>query len=347
MENKKIVRTHYNALDGLRAFAAIGIVLFHVMYNISPSVMGSGFVYDSVIAYFGRFVLLFMMVSAFSLCCGYYERIKVGIVTPDAFYKKRYLRILPFYLLMMLLDFVTEPTGKIAGEIFTNSTLCFKLIPKYESEVIGVGWFLGIIFLFYILFPFFVFMLSSKKRGWISLVISLVILKLALIRNVDINCGDIIFDIPFFITGGLIYLYRNQLTAIIHKNNAISILVTVIWTVLFFSPKGWIIPEMKSYGFLWELCMAAVWLIYAVGSQDRLLNNKFVKYISGISMEIYLCHMLFFRVIEKVHLNNYIHNPHLLFVVTFIIVLCGAVVFSHIIKYFVLDKLTKRIANRN
>ena len=36
-------------------------------------------------------------------------------------------------------------------------------------------------------------------------------------------------------------------------------------------------------------------------------------------MEIYLCHMVMFRVIEKVHLENYILNPHIYFWVLFCI----------------------------
>ncbi|KDS55941.1 acyltransferase domain protein [Phocaeicola vulgatus str. 3975 RP4] len=42
-------------------------------------------------------------------------------------------------------------------EAFMNCTLVFGLLPNNSLEVIGVGWFLGTVFLFYMLFPFFVF----------------------------------------------------------------------------------------------------------------------------------------------------------------------------------------------
>ena len=64
--------------------------------------------------------------------------------------------------------------------------------------------------------------------------------------------------------------------------------------------------------------------------KDIVLNNKVAKYQSGISMEIYLCHMMFFRVAS------------MLYVATCIATLIGAICFSHVIKYYVF----KRIENK-
>lgn len=61
-------RKHYGAIDGLRAIAAIGIVMMHVASNNSYEI--SGFVYEQVIPSFTNFVFLFMTVSAFGMCCG-------------------------------------------------------------------------------------------------------------------------------------------------------------------------------------------------------------------------------------------------------------------------------------
>lgn len=81
----------YSSLDGLHAYAAVGIVLMHVQANlmIKPS---DNILTGNVIPWFTNFTLLFMIISAFSMCCGYYERIKSGAITPAKFYAKRYHR---------------------------------------------------------------------------------------------------------------------------------------------------------------------------------------------------------------------------------------------------------------
>lgn len=66
-------KEHYGAIDGIRTIACIGIVLMHMAANNSYNI--SGFIYDSMIPSFTNFVFLFMMVSAFGMCCGYYEKI--------------------------------------------------------------------------------------------------------------------------------------------------------------------------------------------------------------------------------------------------------------------------------
>ena len=63
------IKEHYGAIDGLRAFSAIGIVLIHVLSNGAYSV--NGFVFDSLISSFSNLVFLFMIISGFAMCCGY------------------------------------------------------------------------------------------------------------------------------------------------------------------------------------------------------------------------------------------------------------------------------------
>lgn len=70
------------------------------------------------------------------------------------------------------------------------------------------------------------------------------------------------------------------------------------------------------------------WLIYALGSDDFILNNRIVRFLSGISMEIYLCHMVMFRIVEKAHIERFITDCDILYVSTCILVITGAVAFS-------------------
>ena len=56
-------------------------------------------------------------------------------------------------------------------------------------------------------------------------------------------------------------------------------------------------------------------------------------------MEIYLCHMLFFRVMGILNIGKYILNPNLLYIVTLMGTLFGAIVFSHMCKFYVINKV--------
>ena len=274
----------------------------HVLANINvkPS---ENYLTDKLIPFFTDFTLLFMVVSGFSLCCGYYTRIKDGTITPNAFYRKRYLRILPFFALLCLIDLAFEPNIGSLYEVFSNMTLCFGLLPPdVEIHVIGVGWFLGIVFLFYMLFPFFVFMLDNKRRAWFSLAVALIFVFVSMIHFGNPGRKSMIICAPFFISGGLAYLYRDKLLAFGRKHKIVSCAVTALLTVGFFVLKKYIPGGMPYY--IAELAIFSVWLVYAIGSVDKVLNNKVAKYLSSISMEIYLAHMVIFRVVEKAVLRT-------------------------------------------
>lgn len=73
-------------------------------------------------------------------------------------------------------------------------------------------------------------------------------------------------------------------------------------------------------------------LIGAILKQGGVLDNKITKFFSNLSLEIYLSHMLIFRVVEKLKLNIILGNGGLQFLLTVIIVICGATIFSYIMK---------------
>ena len=65
---------------------------------------------------------------------------------------------------------------------------------------------------------------------------------------------------------------------------------------------------------------------------DRGGYSRSVSFLSGISMEIYLCHMVMFRVIEKLHLNIMLGIGWFQYIVTVALVFIGAACFSVVVK---------------
>ena len=71
-------------------------------------------------------------------------------------------------------------------------------------------------------------------------------------------------------------------------------------------------------------------------SKKGLFINPFTKAIGDISFEIYLCHMIVYRVIEKLHLLHITKNDYVNYFIVFIAVFIGAILVSIIGKRVIL-----------
>lgn len=238
----------YEGIDGLKAYAIIGIVLMHVLANGEYGI--GGFVFERLIPSFTNLVFLFMMVSGFGMCCGYYQKVvdqKIGI---EDFYKKRYIKIWPYFALLCALDFIMSPSKESLFNVFANLTLCQGLLPNAHITVIGVSWTLAVIFVFYMLFPFFCFLIGNKKRAWGVAVAALVFNWLCgtyffdgnhIVDSLSVGFTprlNIVYDAIYFIAGGLVFLYRKELAEFASNHKVIAGVILLIATVAYFALGG-------------------------------------------------------------------------------------------------------------
>lgn len=222
----------YEGIDGLKTYAIIGIALMHVLSNGKYEL--GGFVFERMIPSFTNLVFLFMMVSGFGMCCGYYQKITDRKISMEEFYSKRYIKIWPYFAFLCALDFVMSPSKNSLYEVFANLTLCQGLLPNANISVIGVSWTLAVIFVFYMLFPFFCFLLGNKKRAWGVVAAALVFNFLCGIYfNADRT--NIVYDAIYFIAGGLIFLYRKELAEFAQKHKVIAGAILLAATVAYFA----------------------------------------------------------------------------------------------------------------
>ena len=324
----------YEGIDGLKAYAIIGIALMHVLANGEYGI--GGFVFERLIPSFTNLVFLFMMVSGFGMCCGYYQKIVDQKISVEDFYKKRYIKIWPYFALLCALDFVISPSKESLFEVFANLTLCQGLLPNANITVIGVSWTLAVIFVFYMLFPFFCFLIENKKRAWGVAVVALIFNWLCA-NYFKAGRTNIVYDAVYFITGGLIFLYRKELAEFASKYKVIAGVILLIATVSYFAVGGYTLMMLF-------FCVAA--LIYTLGCRTGgVLVNPVAKFLGGISFEIYLCHMVIYRVLEKLHLVHLFGNGLLAYIFTAVAVICGSVVFSVCAKWF-LNKIETFLKER-
>lgn len=322
-------KRRYGAIDGLRMIAAFGIAMMHIRANSNYEI--TGFIYNTIIPSFTNFVFLFMTVSAFGMCCGYYDKILKGRVDFTEFYGKRFKKILPFFGALVLLDIIMSPSVASLYEGFADLTLLFGFLQKPIS-VIGVGWFLGLVFVFYLIFPFFCVLIENKRRAWIAFAVSLMY-NFVCANYFEVGRSNILYSACFFLAGGLIYLYREE---IMKLNQWVALGIVGGAVVLYYLIGG---------NAMMCLLVSGTLILYTVIKSGGVLENRVTKFFSGISMEIYLSHMVILRVVEKLKLNRILGNGWLQYIVTSVLVITGATVFAVVMQKIIsktMEKMNKR-----
>lgn len=97
---------------------------------------------------------------------------------------------------------------------------------------------------------------------------------------------------------GIAYLYRNEIKGFVQRFRWVWLAgcvgLNVIWHFVPGEIAGtdvWMVKNLALY---------LHWLMYAISVESKILSNKVMKYLSGISQELYLAQMVIFRIVEKV-----------------------------------------------
>ena len=293
---------------------------------------GGGVLTERIIPSFDYLVYLFMIISGFGMCNGYYQKLKDGNYDLNKFYSRRYKKTVPFFSILIIVNCILEFNRENIFEGLMEITMLFGFLPNNSLSVIGVAWTLGAIFAFYIIFPFVVFLLNDKRKGIISLIVTLGITYMCqsyfmtekfVTSNFTMR-HSFLFCLPYFLSGGLIYLYRNELSATVNLHKRAVLLGCVILAV------GYLLSPDEIGGF--DMIVPKTLILYSamvcavLGEQNKWLSNRFTKFISEISMEMYLAHMVVFRVVEKLHIEKVCDDAILRYVITYFMVVLLLVV---------------------
>ena len=177
------------------------------------------------------------------------------------------------------------------------------------------------------LYDISVFLIGKKRRAWLTLTVCLILHFLCIIRfSAAANRANIVFSSIFFVAGGIIYLYRHELTQ----------LRAVKWVAMIT-----LIGSIVLYCFYSELPVVLLLVFSALtilGILDgkigkMLFQNKIALFLGGLSMEVYLCHMFVYRCFERIKVTHLLANDIVNYSIICVGSILGAIAVALVFRY--------------
>ena len=328
MENKRLNKTYIPIIDGLRALAVLIVFLFHLKI---PGFNG-GFIG----------VDIFFVISGYLITSIYFsEKRKNNKFSFLNYFRKRIFRLFPsliFVILVSLLfgyillspsDLIEISKSAIYSILFL-SNIYFFLDSSYwanlnEYKFFIHTWSLGIEMTFYILMPFFLFLIhrfNNKIKFLICLftiVISIFLIIFLISKGPTIESvklfglfygkevSDILFYlIPFrffeFLFGSLIFFLPEK-----KFNQKIKQLFFLVGLGLIFYSLYLVSPDHKYQSLLITISLiGSSLIIYFKDAShiNKILNNKIAIFIGLISYSLYLVHWPMISYFKYVLINE-------------------------------------------
>lgn len=147
------------ALDGLRAVAALSIVIFHTLLFIQFEYTPLSIAVNHAWYYLSTGVDLFFVLSGFLLFLPYVRALLDASPLPSArrFYRRRALRILPAYwvclAILVALKFLVRHVPFSLGDVAAHIVLINDSFPQFNRDYNGPFWTLAVEAQFYVLLP--------------------------------------------------------------------------------------------------------------------------------------------------------------------------------------------------
>lgn len=326
------------ALDILRVVAAFGILFYHMRIHLQYN-FG---ILNTFLSQGSLFMVLFFVLSGFSLYYNYYERNLLKLEELKKFYIKRFTSIYPCYLLITLIYMIghTNDIKEALMMLPIEVLLLQQFIPgarNFQSN--SLTWFLSCLLLCYFLFPFIKGILEqihshkTKRRiAGLLYIIAAIMPFIVHFMEYDWVYNNPYFKLLEFVLGMMTADYYFTREKKEKRGNVFIGLGTVLLLVVavtILNSRG--IGTYASYIFftlpLFMVLIYEMALAKPEGILIRVSKSKVVKYLSEISYTLYLAQAFLIGIgggMVKTHsLGNIIIMSLIMLVIA--IVLCEAI----------------------
>jgi len=339
---------HLTGLNGIRAIAAIAVVLSHINLGLG------GFNLPAIpsLDLAGHGVTMFFALSGFLITyLLLHEKQKQEIDIPK-FYLRRILRIWPLYFLYLFISIVVAYQAGISNEPWPSSVVYYIFLAANVPFIFGGAlpfiahlWSIGVEEQFYLFWPLII--KNSRRRTLMTVVIFALIFSLLRIicRFIEYKWGN---PLPYLIIqvirfdcmaigglGAILFYNQNKLFKHIVYLKVLQILSWLVIVLLAFNKfhiASVIDPEIIS--------MVTVVIIVNVCSNPGTvisLNNFVFNFLGKISYGIYVIHPLIIFAYSKILNKMYIPVT-----AKYILIYTGVVMLTIAVAYLSYEFYEKR-----
>ena len=299
---------YIKGFDGLRAISISFVILSHLgIFSLLPE---SDFFRNRFWLLFSgeTGVLVFFNLSGFLISFILIrEKINTGNINFKTFFIKRFLRLLPPYIMfsfsILVLKFIGLLNFTMEG-FFMAFLYCYNYAPTkfYHDELVHT-WSLAVEEQFYLIWPFIINQINIKKTFiFISMFVSICVIFLFLIRSeyfITFRRPDRWFipsaaAILIGATAAIAINYEKVLISNFFKSKYSLVFGILIYLYPIFCIKYFLFlsPIIMSLG----ISSLIGWIYYHQNSKiTNILNLKTIRYIGKISYSIYVYQGLFLK----------------------------------------------------
>lgn len=363
-----------NTLTGLRGYAAIMIVLFHILWNNREYYdMGIGrfILWDAMkmFCFYGWVAVdSFFVLSGFILTYKYYqtftERLSVRVIF--IFILKRFIRIYPLHLISLLLCIALSFAGLLNDTIGNFDALIYHFTLTftwwfYPQEYGGTwnipSWSLSAEWMsYFLLIPITLIL----RKNIIILILGLIVVFTIISEYGVIYPEDPFASIKRVLVGLLIgyfsfHLYNNKkiITQRMknHSDKIVFLAIGPLFLCIFYIPIDTLTIFFMPYVFL-VMSLTIIFLPDCKGIMKFMFDNKVILYLGNISYSVYIFQYPIYVFLDqyKLSLLSYMtidgqlsQNLLWIFVICVIFIIIG---FASIFHYLVEKPIMKYFKTR-
>ena len=324
-------KNHLGALTGMRFFAAMAVVVGHLVTDHNLDGLGRfGLTaYSTVVA--GAAVSFFFVLSGFILTYVYKDQLTYARV--PKFYYKRWARIWPLHLVCLIVTIYVVGMVVIDYEMLAvNLALLQSWVPdsKWVFSFNGVSWSISTEMFFYFMFPFF--LIGGQNRFWVKYIL-LWFVVLAAVKGIQIldnqpawadydlerACHvNPFLRLPEFCTGmGVGFIFFNRATPRFRSSPVDSVIEIAALSLI--PGFSWVLREYGIVGLIrraeWGGPAMALWVQYTAmvfvfaiviyvfarsqGILSKLLGSRGLVFLGEISFALYMIHYTVIIAVER------------------------------------------------